>query len=332
MKKYAFIDYGLAFLLLCFLVISACVPITRKVGWETLPEFNVSEDQGWNALVDSILVNFDGFTISEKNAGYIKTTWKITDHCWAGTMFGGSVPCKKARASAKVISRTPFKVRIAVEVQKANPWTNFRSWTVVGNDVAMEKEIIDDLQMTLASLAEPPVTAQLSNPDYRKKEPATSVPGTSKIAGRRKTEKVASSQEVIAKEKLAVMDMKAKHGVKESLAEGLSVVVRDTIQGIGDYEVLSKDDVEVVAKRTAIRQSLGCDDTQCLIDIGRSLGSKFMVAGAISKFGDTYNISLRLIDTVGENAGVKDRVNIDCKCAEDELIEAARVAANQLLE
>jgi hypothetical protein len=154
-----------------------------------------------------------------------------------------------------------------------------------------------------------------------------------KTASKRKPEIVATTPRgSVVKEKLAVMDLKAKHAVKVSLVEGLSVVVRDAIQVHGDYEVLNKDDVEVIAKRTAIRQSLGCDDTKCLIDIGRSLGTKFMVAGAISKFGDSYNISLRLIDTVGENAGVKERVNRDCECAEDELIEAARVAANLLLE
>jgi hypothetical protein len=53
-----------------------------------------------------------------------------------------------------------------------------------------------------------------------------------------------------------------------------------------------------------------------------------MVAGAISRFGNTYNISLRLIDTAGENAGVRERVNRDCRCAEDELIEAARETAS----
>jgi formylglycine-generating enzyme required for sulfatase activity len=134
-----------------------------------------------------------------------------------------------------------------------------------------------------------------------------------------------------AKGKLAVMDLKAKHGVRESLAEGLSVVVRDAIQGFGDYEVLSKDDVEVIAKRTTIRQSLGCDDTQCLIDIGRSLGTKFMVAGAISKFGDTYNVSLRLIDTMGKDAGVKKRINRSCECREDELINAVITVASLLM-
>jgi hypothetical protein len=154
-------------------------------------------------------------------------------------------------------------------------------------------------------------------------------PETPNAARKRKTEKVGATPPVSGlKEKLAVMDLKAKHGVKESLAEGLSVVIRDAIQNSEDYEVLSKDDVEVVAKRTAILQSLGCDDTQCLIDIGRSLGTKFMVAGAISKFGDTYNLSLRLINTMGKDAGVKKRVSKTCKCAEDELIgTSVRVAA-----
>jgi formylglycine-generating enzyme required for sulfatase activity len=135
----------------------------------------------------------------------------------------------------------------------------------------------------------------------------------------------------LAKGKLAVMDLKAKHGVKESLAEGLSVVVRDAIQGFGDYEVLSKEDVEVIAERTAIRQALGCDDTKCLINIGRSLGTKFMVAGAISKFGETYNISLRLIDTMGKDPGVKQRVNRSCECREDELISSVTLVAGLLM-
>ena len=132
--------------------------------------------------------------------------------------------------------------------------------------------------------------------------------------------------------KLAVMDLKAKYGVKEGLAEGLSVVIRDTIQGLGDYEVLSKDDVEVIAKRAAVRQSLGCDDTKCLIDIGKSLGTKYMVAGAISKFGDTYIISLRLLNTMGEDTGVKRRINRNCKCVEDLLIEAAKGTVRELFE
>jgi TolB-like protein len=135
----------------------------------------------------------------------------------------------------------------------------------------------------------------------------------------------------LAKEKVAVVDLRAKHGVNESLAEGLSVVIRDTIHSFGDYEVLSKDDVKVIAERTAIRQSLGSDDTQSLINIGKSLGTKYMVAGAISKFGDTYNLSLRLIETMGNNPGVKQRVYRNCKCVEDELINTSITVATTLM-
>jgi len=135
----------------------------------------------------------------------------------------------------------------------------------------------------------------------------------------------------IAIEKLAVMDLKAKYGVEKGLGEGLSVVIRDTIHSFGDYEVLSKDDVEVIAERTAIRQKVGCDDTECLISIGKSLGTKFMVAGAISKFGNTYNVSLRLIETIGKDPGVRQRGNENCKCTEDELINAAIKIATILM-
>ena len=134
-----------------------------------------------------------------------------------------------------------------------------------------------------------------------------------------------------AKEKLAVMDLEAKYGVEKGLAEGLSVVIRDTIQNFGDYEVISKEDVEVIAERTAIRQKVGCDDTECLISIGKALGTKFMVAGAISKFGNTYNVSLRLIETIGKDPGVRKRVSKSCKCAEDELIRTSATVAAKLM-
>lgn len=130
-----------------------------------------------------------------------------------------------------------------------------------------------------------------------------------------------------AKEQLAVMDLKAKHGVKKSLAEALSVEIRDEIHSHGEYEVLSKEDLETIADRTALRQSLGCDDTKCLIDFGRAIGTKYMVAGSICKYGNTYSINLRLINTEGTDAGVNNRVGKKCKCSEDELPNTAKAVA-----
>ena len=130
-----------------------------------------------------------------------------------------------------------------------------------------------------------------------------------------------------AKEKLAVMELKAKGDAKKSIAEALSVEVRDAIYNQGEYEVLSKEDLAAIADRTRMRQSLGCDDTQCLIDFGQAIGTKYMVAGSVSKLGDTYSINLRLIDTEGKDAGVKNRAGQKCRCAEDELFGTAKAVA-----
>lgn len=137
---------------------------------------------------------------------------------------------------------------------------------------------------------------------------------------------------VFSKERLAVMNLKAKHGVEKSIADALSVEVRNGIHDLGIYEVLSKDDLDVLAERAAIMQKVDCETTsQCLIDFGRSIGTKYMVAGSISKMGETYTINLRLLDTEGENAGVKQMADKKCRCSEDELIDAAREVAKAVM-
>lgn len=136
-----------------------------------------------------------------------------------------------------------------------------------------------------------------------------------------------------AKERLAVLDIEAKYGVKQDLAEGLSVIVRDTLHGYGEYQVMSQEDIKAVASREQLVQALGCDENsgQCLIDFGRKIGSRFMVAGSISKFGETYTVSLRMLDTKGATAGVVSRVSENCKCKEDDLIGTVQDVAAALL-
>jgi len=130
-----------------------------------------------------------------------------------------------------------------------------------------------------------------------------------------------------AREQLAVLDLKAKHGVEQSLAEALSVEIRDAIHSYGKYEVLSREDLAAIAERTKTQQLLGCDESTCIVDFGKKIGTQFVVAGSLSKIGDTYSLSLRLIKVVGEDFGVKKRESKKCKCKEDELINTARSAA-----
>jgi len=135
------------------------------------------------------------------------------------------------------------------------------------------------------------------------------------------------------RERLAVLDLEAKYGVEKAFAEGLSVIVRDAIHSYGQYVVMSQEDIRVVATREQLMQAIGCDDgnSECLLDFGRAIGSRFMVAGSILKFGTTFTVSLRMLDTNGDSAGIVNRVSKDCKCDEDRLIETVRNVSASLI-
>lgn len=140
------------------------------------------------------------------------------------------------------------------------------------------------------------------------------------------------SSPVFAKQKLAVMDLEATFGIDEGMAYAMSDVLRDAIHSQGEYEVLSKEDLDALARRTSLQIQAGeCTDSQCLADLGKALGSKYMVYGTISKVGSTYSISLRLLDTEGENAGVKNRINERCICNDDELFDTVIDAATKIM-
>ncbi len=135
-----------------------------------------------------------------------------------------------------------------------------------------------------------------------------------------------------AKDRLAVMDLETNTGVDQGLAQALSEEIRTVIHNLCGYEVLSKQDIEAISKRLRTQYTFGCEkDLQCLIDFGNQLETKYMVAGSISRIDRTYSISLRLIDTQGEEAGVKKR-SIEKCYAQNQLFDTAKAAATSLIK
>lgn len=163
----------------------------------------------------------------------------------------------------------------------------------------------------------------------------TFVRKTSEIEKISKTEPITAALPVNKKEstKLAVMDLSVTHDVDEGVAKTLSFVLRDEIQSQGIFEVLSKEDLEAIAERTYLQQQAGgCDDSDCLIAYGRALGTKYLLSGSISKLGETFIISLRLLDTEGDTAGVINRVNEQCKCPEEQLLGTIKKLATNIFQ
>ena len=111
------------------------------------------------------------------------------------------------------------------------------------------------------------------------------------------------------------------------------MALRDAIDSLGEYEVLSRDDLKAVAERMALKQQSGdCDDDQCLLNFGRALGTRYMVAGSLARVGSMHYLSLRLLDTEGENAGVRKRASSSSKCSEEDLFGVVASVAAKLMD
>ena len=137
---------------------------------------------------------------------------------------------------------------------------------------------------------------------------------------------------IFAQERLAVMNLKAGEGIGQELGDTISEEIRNQIHKLGIFEVVSQEDVEEIALRTAAQQKIGCDDdNQCLILFGNKLNSRFMVAGSLAKLKDKYHLAVRLLDTVGKEAGAKARESRTCSCSKDELLQVGRVLAAKMI-
>lgn len=182
-----------ALVIIVIFTISGCAAVRPvNITWKTIPKIRIHEGRNWDVLTDMISHHFSTLEVNDRSSGYLKSSWKITDTCWAGIVFGGMVPCERKRVIIKY-QETPYKAIIAVEQQKSDPWSNYRTWIVAGNDEKMEKEIIDQMVLMFASKDEIiPANNQEKNLSlginksstiipsrlgYKKTEPATSDKG-----------------------------------------------------------------------------------------------------------------------------------------------------------
>jgi hypothetical protein len=138
-----------AFLALAILL-SACAT-AREATWKTVPGANIPYERAWIIVVNTVSEYFDLETI-DGQSGYLRSGWKTIDTCWAGIFQGGMVPCKRAKVTVRVEERSPFKVKVKVEKEKANPWTSYQTWVQDGNDERLQNEIMDTLAGRLRNM------------------------------------------------------------------------------------------------------------------------------------------------------------------------------------
>ncbi len=123
---------------------------------------------------------------------------------------------------------------------------------------------------------------------------------------------------------VAVPDFKAR-GLEETIVQSITEVVIKEVDRLGLFRMISMDDIRQMLEHEQSKMMLGCDDTSCLAEIGEALGVELLLAGSVGKVGDTYVVSLKLIDVRKVEVISREERTVSGKI--EELLDVSRLAA-----
>jgi len=143
----------------------------------------------------------------------------------------------------------------------------------------------------------------------------------------------ASSRQVHAANKdagetLAVLDLEIIGSVDKYLSRPLADSIRHELVRSGNIEVIDRSHMDKVLKEQAF-QMTGLVAPERAAAVGKMLGVGRIVVGSLSMIGKTYYLSLSQVNV--ETGKTEAVVEDSCKCEVDELLDAAKRAANKLI-
>ena len=93
---------------------------------------------------------------------------------------------------------------------------------------------------------------------------------------------------------VAVMDFEAR-GISQMEVAALSDRLRNELFYLEVFQVVERGIMETILIEQDF-QLTGCTSDECLVEVGQLLGAQMMVGGSISKVGDMYTASARIVD------------------------------------
>lgn len=70
----------------------------------------------------------------------------------------------------------------------------------------------------------------------------------------------------------------------------------DELLKTGSVRVMERSQMENILKEQGFQQSGACDGSECAVQVGRLLSVEKIVVGTFGKIGDSYSLSIRLVD------------------------------------
>lgn len=118
--------------------------------------------------------------------------------------------------------------------------------------------------------------------------------------------------------------------IPQSLAEILQEHLESKLMMFDQYDVLSRNNIDLIFKENRFQQTGVCSEEECLAEAGHLLGIEKIITGTVSRLGLIYNIVLKLIDV--RTAKLESSVSRKYSGEPDSLLNIIEVSLFHLLE
>jgi len=127
----------------------------------------------------------------------------------------------------------------------------------------------------------------------------------------------------------AVMELEAREGIPAGTIFSLSDYLRIQLVNTEKFTIVTRENMEQILKEQNFQMS-GCTSQECVIQMGQLIGVRKMFTGTIGKIGQTYLLTLKMIDV--ESGKIEKAVIEECsKCEEDALLTSMKNIVNKIV-
>ena len=94
---------------------------------------------------------------------------------------------------------------------------------------------------------------------------------------------------------IAVVEL-APRGLSVEEVKVLSDRLRIELMLTGRFDVMTREQMDRIFEEQRFQLSGFCDETKCLVEIGKIIGVRKMVGGSVGKLGGMYSVSVSMVD------------------------------------
>jgi len=126
---------------------------------------------------------------------------------------------------------------------------------------------------------------------------------------------------------IAVIDLDVID-VGEGEARAITERLRVKLSEQAIFDVVERNRMQSILTEQGFQFSGACDTDECVVQVGRILGVRKMVAGSVSKVGTLYSLQVRIVDV--ESARIEHVAYTDVNGIEQVMTEATAQVADEL--